>query len=196
MSLKLIVAVTLGCGGSLAWLPEAGRAQSGDWLDESAPAPWNKPGMSMPAAPAQENGSADSRCRKAARPPQSQEDRAVIDIGWDLFGEREEGRGMVVLMGAANYDGMCRPWDYQAFVFVDGVFAGALSPQVMDSRTDGALQGVSIQARDKLMAQYARYTDADPLCCPSSATRVEFEVQTTQDGPVVQPIGTSTSPNQ
>lgn len=191
MNWQLTAAITLGLAGSLGWLPEGARAQGG-WLDESAPASWNEPGMGIPVAPARETGSA--RCRQSARPPQSAEERAVVDRGWDLVGAPHEGSGMVVLMGTANYDGMCRWWEYQAFVFVDGVFAGTLSPQPMDSRTDGALNGVSVQANDRLTAQYERYTDADPLCCPTRTTTVEFEIETMQGGPVARPVTASTSP--
>lgn len=189
MNCRLVIA--LGLTASLGWLPDIARAQS-SWLDESAPASWNEPGMEIPVAPAREGGSA--RCRQSARLPQSAGERAVVDRGWNLVGASHEGSRVVVLMGTANYDGMCRWWQYQAFVFVDGVFAGTLSPQPMDSRTDGALNEVSIQANDRLTAQYERYTDADPLCCPSRIATVEFEVDRTQGGVAARPVTASTSP--
>ena len=96
---------------------------------------------------------------------------------------------MLVVRGAANYDGMCRPRDYQDFVFVRGAFAGTLSPQPMDSRSDGAVNQVSVQS-GRVTGEYARYAPADPLCCPSRATSVVFEVSGTP--PLVRPLSSST----
>src|SRR5262245_62057315 len=85
---------------------------------------------------------------------------------------------------------MCRPRQYQTFVFVQGAFAGTLSPQPMNSRTDGALSQVSLQINPRLTAEYLRYAEKDALCCPSRTTRVVFEI--TKDG-AVQPVSASTS---
>lgn len=38
---------------------------------------------------------------------------------------------------------MCRPRQSQDFLFVRGMFAGTLSPQPMDSRTDGVLTSLA-----------------------------------------------------
>lgn len=100
---------------------------------------------------------------------------------------------MVVIRGAAGYDGMCRPRQYQDFVFVRGKFAGTLSPQPMDSRSDGAIDRVSIQGGKALTAQYVRYAASDALCCPSRTTSVTFEVAT--GTPVVRPVSASTTNN-
>ncbi|HEX7051130.1 MAG TPA: LppP/LprE family lipoprotein [Longimicrobiales bacterium] len=191
----LLPALALGITGLLACLPTPASAQ-GAWLDEPAPATWNTPGMSVPAAPEPEDGAMDARCREQARAPTSAEERAVAGQGWDLVGPRHGDGGVVVLTGTAGYDGMCRWWEYQAFVFVNGAFAGTLSPRPMNSRTDGALHHVSVQSSRNLTARYTRYTEADPLCCPSRTTTVQFEVETTPGGPVVRPISTSTSPNR
>ena len=126
-----------------------------------------------------------------ARPPQLDEDKRVRDQGWDLVGAYQGGWQVVAIRGTAAYDGMCRPQRYQDFVFVRGVFAGTLSPQTMDSRTDGALVRVSLESERRLSAEYQRYAAADPLCCPSRTTRVVFDI--TKDPPVVQPVSTSTS---
>jgi hypothetical protein len=167
----------------------AGNAQSQvAWLDESKPASWNKPGLSIPTAP-RVQATIDPRCRQMARPAELQEDRRVREQGWDLVGAYQGGWQIVVIRGTANYDGMCRPRQYQVFVFVRGVFAGTLSPETMDSRADGALGQVFLQRNDRLMAEYARYTDRDPLCCPSRITSVTFEVAL--DRPVVRPISAS-----
>ncbi len=98
-----------------------------------------------------------------------------------------------MIRAAAGYDGMCRPLQYQDFVFVRGVFAGTLSPQPMDSRTDGALSQVSLQGPTRVAAAYARYAATDALCCPSRTTNVIFEVA--NDGSAVRPLSVSTSNN-
>jgi hypothetical protein len=137
-------------------------------------------------------GMADPRCRAQARPPQLEEDVRVRDRGWDLIGAYQGGWQILVVRGTAGYDGMCRPRQYQDFVFVRGVFAGTLSPHAMDSRTDGALGRVFVQGSSRLTGEYARYAATDPLCCPSRTTAVVFEIAAT-GAPAVRPVSTSTS---
>jgi hypothetical protein len=161
------------------------------WLDEPKPVSWNAPGLAIPAAP-RVQAPIDTRCRELARPPQVNEDTRVRDQGWDLVGPFQGGWRTVIIRGTASYDGMCRPLQYQGFVFVRGVFAGTLSPQPMDSRTDGALGMVSLQSETQLTAEYPRYKKSDALCCPSSTTLVVFDVA--KDPPVVRPVSASTSP--
>ena len=72
-------------------------------------------------------GNTDPRCREGARPPQLDEDKRLRDQGWDLVGAYQGGWQILVIRGTAGYDGMCRPLQYQDFVFVRGVFAGTLS---------------------------------------------------------------------
>jgi len=160
------------------------------WLDETKPASWNMPGLPVPVAPrVQPTG--DARCRELARPPELDEDKRVRGQGWDLVGGYLGGWRVLVIRGTAGYDGMCRPRGYQDFVFVRGVLAGTLSPQAMDSRTDGALGRVFLQSDRRLIAEYARYATTDPLCCPSGTTSVTFEIET--DPVTVRPVSTSTS---
>lgn len=170
--------------------PAIGRSQEkvGSWMDASAPAPWNTRGASIPVAPKMQDP-ADARCKEQARPAQLPEDKRVQDQGWDLVGAYQGGWEMLVIRGTASYDGMCRPRQYQDFVFVRGEFAGTLSPQPMDSRTDGALGRVSLQ-NGRLTAEYNRYAASDPLCCPTRTTAVVFDV--TNDGPVVRPMSATT----
>jgi hypothetical protein len=104
----------------------------------------------------------------------------------DHNGFSHQDPGFIVIRGTASYDGMCRPRQYQAFVFVRGVFAGTLSPAPMDSRTDGALGRVFLRGKDQSTAEYVRYTAEDPACCPSSTTTVVFEIA--RDGPVLRPV--------
>src|SRR5262245_58394233 len=177
-----IVACSLAAGAS--------QAKVASWLDESKPASWNKPGAAIPAAP-QVQGTVDPRCRDRARPAQLDEDKRLRDQGWDLVGAFQGGWDTLVIQGTAGYDGMCRPRQYQDFVFLRGVFAGTLSPQAMDSRADGALTRVFVQGKGRLTAEYERYAAADPLCCPTRTTTVSFEIAS--DGPIVRPMSASTS---
>lgn len=160
------------------------------WLDEPKPSSWNSAGLPIPAAP-KNQGPADPRCREQARPPQLNEDRRLGAQGWELVGAYQGGWQIIVIRATAGYDGMCRPRQYQDFVFVRGIFAGTLSPHPMDSRSDGAISRVSLQGGNRLTAEYLRYTAADPLCCPSRTTSVMFEMAS--DPPVVRPVSTSTS---
>src|SRR5262249_13967265 len=122
----------------LAARAAAGPAQEkgASWLDAQTPASWNTPGLAIPPAPKVQE-SVGPRCRPAARPPQGNEDKQVARRGWDLVDVSQGGSGVVVVRATAGYDGMCRPLQYQDFAFVNGVFAGTLSPHPMDSRTDG-----------------------------------------------------------
>ena len=144
--IRLIIAM-------VACHPGIDRAQGTvvSWLDDAKPVSWNTPGAPIPAAPKTE-GTDDPRCRDSARPPQLDEDNRVRDQGWDLVGAYHGGWEILVIRGTAGYDGMCRPRQYPDFVFVRGAFAGTLSPQAMDSRTDGALNRVTLQSSGRLTA--------------------------------------------
>jgi heat shock protein HslJ len=168
------------------------QAKGTSWLDEPKPASWNKAGQAIPAAP-KVQASVDPRCRDQARPPQVDEDKQLRSQGWDLVGPFQGGWQVLLNRGAAGYDGMCRPLKYQDFVFVRGAFAGTLSPQPMDSRTDGALNQVSLLSEKQVTAAFARYDKSDALCCPSKTTHVVFDIA--KDAPVVRPVSASTSQN-
>lgn len=187
-----LVRVTSLTVAIVACHPGIGRSQVkvASWLDEPKPASWNMPGLSIPAAP-RIQGNVDPRCRELARPLQLEVDKRLRDQGWDLVGAYQGGWQILVIRGTAGYDGMCRPLQYQDFVFVRGVFAGTLSPQAMDSRTDGAAGRVSLQNDSQLTAEYSRYTATDPLCCPTRTTSVVFDIA--NDPPVLRPVSASTS---
>jgi heat shock protein HslJ len=175
----------------LACLPFIANSQTraARWLDGSKPVAWNKPGLTIRAAP-KIAAPVDARCREAARPPQLAEDKQVTGRGWDLVGAYHGGWEIVVIRGTAGYDGMCRPRQYQDFVFVRGVFAGTLSPEPMDSRTDGAIAQVTLQSPTRLLAEYTRFAATDALCCPSRTTIVTFDVSADA---AVRPTSTFTS---
>lgn len=186
LRLFVLAAVTTIAGAGPA------MAQTAAWLDQPKPASWNTADMAIPEAP--KSDAVDVRCSEQARPPELAADKLLRERGWDLVGAYEGGWDIVVIRAAAGYDGMCRPMQHQAFVFVRGVFAGTLSPQPMNSRTDGTLGQVHLRGNSQLTAEYQRYSDEDPLCCPSRTTIVEFQI--THDVPVLRPLSASTLANQ
>jgi hypothetical protein len=89
---------------------------------------------------------------------------------------------------------MCRPDPYQHFVFVRGKFAGTLSPRLMRARSDGSLNKVNFTGPGKIVADFSRYTGADPLCCPSQISEATYEVRERSGRPVVILVGVRTRP--
>jgi hypothetical protein len=167
--------------GALAALslavPVRAADDPGAWLDAKTVANWNDPGAAIPK-PHKDAGAVgnDERCASNLRRATSPEDRLVAAAGWKLVGPYMRFDGTSIVRGAAGFDGMCRWWGYQAFVFVDGAFAGTLAPHAMDSRADGALGNVYLYAPNDIEVEYSRYASSDPLCCPSRTTSVGFAV--------------------
>jgi hypothetical protein len=157
---------------------QPGSAAGGSWLDASPPAPWNVQGAAVPKAPVADGEPLSSgRCAFQVRPPEGPADTSVTTAGWTLVGPLQVFGDTSVVQAAVAADGMCRPLGYQAFVFVRGRFAGTLSPVTMNSRTDGMLATVQLVSRDRVIATFARYTQDDPLCCPSRTATVTFGVK-------------------
>jgi hypothetical protein len=169
-------------------------AAGGVWLDAPL-ATWNGPGPVLPQAPPAE-GSSDPRCRDQIRPPSGAEDRAVMAAGWVLVGPLQVFGDTAVVTGTSGFDGMCRWWGYQVFVFVGGRFAGALSPQPMNSRNDGAAAQVHLYRDSSIQVEFVRYADKDPWCCPSRTSVVAYRIEHTSGGPVVVPVTVSTTPTK
>ena len=182
-------AVALAAAALTLSTPLCSQQAAVSWLDASHLEPWNNPGMSIPFAPQGEKNT-DPRCRALARSAESAEDKQLRARGWDLIGAPSAGGQIRVIGGAADYDGMCRPRQFQYFAFVHGTFAGTLSQRPMDSRTDGALGRVHIESDHELTVEYNRYDAADPLCCPSRRTTVAFAIE--MEPPVVRPVSAST----
>lgn len=181
-------ALVLGLGAAAGALAEP---QGRSWLDKAAAmrsgaqnAAWNRVGAPVPAAPRREGAESATdalRCRDGARRPTFAPDRAVADAGWTLFGAAQVFGRTTVVKARSAVDGMCRPLGYQVFVFYDGQFAGTLSPVPMDARTDGAETDVSLVAEDRIVAEFARYTPNDALCCPSARCRVTYTLEHAAD---------------
>jgi hypothetical protein len=171
-----------------------GRAYAASWLDAAKPAGWNKAGAAIPKAPAGDQSNFP-RCSSQVRKPATREDKVVVAAGWRLFNAYQLYDGTSIVAAMSGADGMCRPTGYQEFVFVDGTFAGTLSPKPMDSRTDGAIEQVMLYDPSSINAPFLRYTDQDPLCCASRTSSVTYRIDRTSKGPVVVPVGVSTTKN-
>ena len=173
----------------------SGQSSGTSWLDRTLTA-WNNAGAAVPKAPAAEESKASlvSRCRLT--PPRSTAaERAVDAAGWIPFWNFDQQlvrEDVEIVGGMSAADGMCRPSDYNLFVFVGGKFAGVLSPTSMTSRLDGSSGAVRL-ALPNITAEFARYTTTDPLCCPSSRVTVRYRIDRTAAGPVVVPIDIRTT---
>jgi hypothetical protein len=152
--------------------------------------------MSIPTAPRPNASGNDAFCAGQQRPPETAEDNALVAAGWRLFGTYESGWGTRVIGAQSDEDGMCRPLGYNFFVFVNGHFAGTVSPVLMDSRTDGSAQAPFVYGSGStLSADFARYGANDPLCCPSSTTNVTYNITTSGGQPLLVPQNAFTNPN-
>jgi hypothetical protein len=164
------------------------------WLDARVPANWNVSGAAIAAAPA------GGRCASTVRPAAGSADRAVAGRGWlvarvvPALPSAMNAGGWTVVMGISGADGMCRPVGYQLFAFHGGAFVGTLSPQRMDSRTDGSFVALRPSGPNTLQVDFVRYADQDPLCCPHATTRVSYAIANGV-GAVVKPIASRTMPN-
>jgi hypothetical protein len=162
----------------------AQQSSPGAWLDGPL-VQWNSPGMDLPSASAQFAANADS-CRPTIRPPETAADRALADRGWYLTSRYEGGWGIILVQAQGGWDGMCRPMDYQVFAFVDGSFAGTISPSEMAARIDGSAVDARLISDGHIAASFVRYADSDPLCCPSMPGQtVAYRVDRTPAGPVL-----------
>jgi hypothetical protein len=169
---------------TLALLPCAAAAD-GTWLDQPL-SNWNMAGMDIPQAPPMDP-STNPQCLPQKRPADTAADQSLVDAGWTLYAGYNAGWDTYVVRALSGYDGMCRPLGYNVFVFVDGQFAGSISPDNMDSRTDGAGDVRFFSAQDSISAEFQRYTPTDPLCCPSATASVFYQVMRTPSGPVLVP---------
>jgi hypothetical protein len=187
-ALFALVAVLLVAASQVHASPIQVAQADASWLDNPTASGWNSPGAAIPVATDDPTGfGSDPRCAASdGRWAETPQDQALVDAGWALFSTHRAGWGIDVVQATTGYDGMCRPVGYQAFVFVDGAFAGTISPEPMSSRTDGA--GSVIDVRDaQLSARFVRYAPTDALCCPSlGAVTVEYTIERTPGGPLLR----------
>jgi hypothetical protein len=186
IALVLAAAVTLLAAGP------------GSWLDAPTPANWNAAGAALPARPGPRDAelARGGRCAASVRPSTSTEDRAVVQRGWSPVGAYHRYGRTSIVMATASADGMCRPNGYQAFVFVNGTFAGTLAPKPMDARTDGSIANISVtlDSASAIEVDFARYNATDAMCCPHATTTVLYSV-TTKIPARVAPVSATTRAN-
>ena len=173
----------------------AQEARSSSWLDRPL-VNWNKPGDRVPAPPSDAEAKQEVMNRCQLTPPLvTAAEKAVDAAGWVPFWNVDQQLvrdGVEIVGGMSGADGMCRPAKYSLFVFVDGRFAGTLSPTTMTSRLDGS-SGAVRMSLPLLTAEFARYAPSDPLCCPSSRMTVRYRIDRTPAGPVVAPVDVRTT---
>ena len=180
--------------GALLLLGLSLRAQTPEpsWLDRPL-SNWNVSGQALPRAVP--NGETIVEVSKRCSMPaltSTPGERALANAGWlplHMFDRLIAQRDVEIVGGLAGADGMCRPTQFNVFVFVNGQLAGTLSPSEMDSRTDGSIGGGIRLAEDEtIAADFARYTGVDPLCCPSGRVTVRYRIDRTASAPVVVPV--------
>ncbi|MGE4054456.1 MAG: LppP/LprE family lipoprotein [Vicinamibacterales bacterium] len=185
----ILTAVAMTTAGSVilahASSPSGGQSSSGPgtaqtagtWMDTEL-RNWNEPPLSLPRVTSAEPLSEGGRCQLTPR-DETPSERALAEAGWFpflLFDRRLAEEGIEIVGGMTGVDGMCRPMEFNAFVFLDGRFAGTLAPDVMSSREDGSIGVVRILDRDTVSAEFARYAAADALCCPSRRMTVRYRI--------------------
>lgn len=187
-----------------AAVPATAETPTGRWLDAKTIANWNKPGMAIPRGPKAMNPEMFRQCEKQGaeemkKAPPTPETRHVTAAGWRVAKVDKQAGDTVVVFAFNGLDGMCRPLAYQYFVFVGGRFAGSLAPRPMNAREDGSgyfEQNQKIEAR-RFTAEFARYRESDPLCCPSRTSTVTFEIRDAPGaGALVVPASVSTKRNK
>ncbi|MBF2086012.1 LppP/LprE family lipoprotein [Thermoleptolyngbya sp. C42_A2020_037] len=177
-------AIPAGIASRVAQTPPPRSASA--WLDENTPN-WNQPGAAIPAAPQPEGGGNLEYCERTFRQATLPEDALVEAAGWTLTGAVQIFNDTTIITGMASADGMCRPLSYQVFVFSKGAFVGTISPNVMDSRTDGSVFSVDLYQPDELSARFNRYEPEDALCCASAESRLFYEIETEGETAVLVP---------
>jgi LppP/LprE lipoprotein len=169
------------------------QAPEPTWLDRPL-SNWNKAGRTMSRAVPNGETIADAmkRCADLRMLRNTPGERALADAGWlpfHLFDRQVAQRDVEIVGGLAGVDGMCRPVDFNVFVFVAGQFAGTLSPGDMSSRNDGSIAGgLRLADDDTIAAEFARYAESDPLCCPSGRVTVRYRIDRKAAPPVVVPV--------
>jgi hypothetical protein len=168
------------------------QAPPASWLDRPL-SNWNSPGRAMPRA-VPVNGSMAETAKRCAFPAFLREtpgQRALADAGWrpfHLFDREIVQRDVEIIGGLAGADGMCRPLNFNAFVFVNGRLAGTLSPADMNSRTDGSIGVVRLAEDDTIGAEFSRFAETDALCCPTGRVAVRYHIDRTAAAPIVVPL--------
>ncbi len=158
------------------------------WLDKELKN-WNNIDQMIPNAPKIDaDVPSVDRCKDQIREATTPQERSIIKAGWELFGSVQTYNETTVMTAMSGVDGMCRPLGYQAFVFVGEQFAGTLSPQPMNSRTDGDISRIFLTSSSSLFVEYKLYNESDPLCCASEMSRVSFTIEPRDAKPLLIPV--------
>lgn len=160
---------------SLALLMTGMAFGQASWLDQPLTRNWNTGNGVVPTAPRGGNP-IEGICKTQVRTPDSLADRAVTRAGWSLYGQAHVFGTVTVVTAMASVDGMCRPSQYNGFVFVGSRFAGTLSPTNSLARSDGALSHITIMEPTEMLVEFARYGENDALCCPSRTSLVTYSL--------------------
>jgi LppP/LprE lipoprotein len=185
--MRTIALAVLFGAAVLAQVPEQ------NWLDRPL-SNWNTPGRPLPRGIPNGETIAEitKRCAYLPLLRNTTGERALADAGWlpfHMFDRQIVQRDVEIVGGLAGVDGMCRAVDFNIFVFVSGHWAGTLSPADMHSRTDASIAGgIRLAEDDTVAAEFARYADADPLCCPSGRVTVRYRIDRKTMPPVVVPV--------
>lgn len=146
------------------------------WLDQNPLPNWNEKSRAILQTKKISNVEL-KRCGSVVRQPTLPADLLLAKMGWTLVGAAHVHGKTTIVTVAEGFDGMCRPLKSQALVFVRDRVSGTLSPSPMDSRADGSLVNVKMATETNLTAEYARYRESDPLCCPYKTEAVTFTVK-------------------
>src|SRR5215213_7884897 len=143
-----------GAALAAALLPATALA-GGGWIDGGATG-WNGPGGGVPGSPGANAGDTE-RCAAILRGPETGEDQAVQEMGWALYGAPAGDFGIRIVSAMLGADSDCRPLGFQDFIFVEGAYAGTISPELMDSGTDGARAEIGVPSGDLVAARFERW---------------------------------------
>lgn len=163
-----------------------------DVLEAKGGKTWNRAGKRIPKPP--HSPELDEFCRAEKYTARTLEEKAVAALGWALLGAADMHNEISVVGASASRDGMCRPNEFQYFVFANTKFVGTLSPGVMFARDDGAISGIAIPGDGRIVVEYLRYSQNDPLCCPSRITTADFAVRSEKGPPVLAITAMRTGP--
>ena len=148
----LAAAILSSSFGASAW-----QVPAASWLDRPLTG-WNTAGRTVPKAPAAKADKAQLIARCGLKQARTAPEKALATAGWIVFWIFDQDLvldGVEVVGGMSGADPMCRPVNYNLFVFVDGRFAGTLSPTAMMSRLDGDFGGLLPPVR-QLTASFVR----------------------------------------
>lgn len=170
------------------------------WLDAKNVVNWNtRTALTLPMRPGAPDPELQrgGRCVSTVRPATSPEDKALVAHGWKPVGPYQRYGATSIVSAEGGADGMCRPMAYNGFVFVNGVFAGTLSPKTMNAREDSSISGLSVALLDagEFAVDFARYTTDNALCCPSATSNVTYQIKPLSGHMRVVPVAVTTTKN-